>query len=298
MRVSSRAGFGSAAVALAVLGAVGISGATPASAAPAGWEVLSGISLSDSVAVKTVELHCPTGKVVSGGEAWLTASPGAVGRVGLERYAPSADGKTWTVVMRETGATNYTGDWQISARAFCVTTPSGYEVVAADKTGTNDYHRMQITAQCSGTKKLLGSGAMVYNTDGAFILDRVEAGFNDPTEIPFYTIARARTLDQGKVAHSQEDLRAYAICANKPAALERVRGLSDMVSPSMQNVPVACPAGKEPYSVGAGIHVSSIHENNRAQVLISGMRSSNAWAHEDPDGYVEDWRLSATLICG
>ncbi|MBO4210612.1 hypothetical protein [Micromonospora echinofusca] len=298
MRFTLRAGFGGAAVALAVLASVGISGVTPASAAPAGWQKLSAISASNSVGVKPLTLTCPIGKVVTGGEAWLTASLDAVGRVGLEQFAPSADGRTWTVVMRETGTTDFTGNWQISASAFCVTTPSGYEVVSADRTGWNDYHRISKTVSCTGTKKLLGSGAMVYNTDGAFILDLVEPGFNDAAEVPFYTYARARTLDQAKAAHGLEALRAFAICANKPAALERIRNGSDLVSSSTRNVTLGCPAGKEPYSVGAGIEVSSIHENSRAQVLISGLRSSNTWAHEDPDGYVENWRLSGTVICG
>ncbi|GAB2944971.1 hypothetical protein GCM10027280_37230 [Micromonospora polyrhachis] len=301
MRVPTRFGLGRAAVALAVLTAGGIGWAAPASAAPAGMEVITLLTAPNS-ADKSRTLTCPVGKVVTGGGGYLTASPGAVGRVAMDQFAPSADGRSWTVGMREVGPVKYTGDWAFTVVAICATAPSGYQIVSEVKSGWNDYHQMSKTATCPGTKKLLGSGAQVENTNGAFVLTYVEPGFNSVTELPTYTIGTARTVEQGTVAHGQESLRAFAICANQPAGYERVRATSPMTSPSMHNVPVSCPTGKSPYSVGGGINVSSIHEDDRTQVMLTGVRSSgsqaNAWAYEDADGWAETWYASVTVICG
>lgn len=66
MRVPTRFGLGRAAVALAVLTAGGIGWAAPASAAPAGMEVITLLTAPNS-ADKSRTLTCPVGKVVTGG---------------------------------------------------------------------------------------------------------------------------------------------------------------------------------------------------------------------------------------
>ncbi|MEV5766785.1 hypothetical protein AB0L34_19760 [Micromonospora sp. NPDC052213] len=250
---------------------------------------------------RTRTVPCPAGKVALGGGGYLTSPSDAAGRVAMDRSAPSTDGTSWTVSMREVGAVKYTGDWRFTYFAFCADRPSGYQVVSEVKTGWNDHHRLSKTAACPGTTKVLGSGAEVYNSNSAFVLDRVSLGDalwpNGGTN---YTWAVARTVDQGTVAHGTEALRTFAICANEPAGYEVVRAASEMTSGSLRNVAGSCTLGKL-LSVGAGIEVSSIHEDDRTQTLLTGLNgtagTANAWAHEDADGYAEAWGLSLALVC-
>ncbi|GAB3140527.1 hypothetical protein GCM10027290_11490 [Micromonospora sonneratiae] len=293
---ASLAGAGWAAPAFAEIDPI------PANPVVSGLEKVSETT-SPGSSDRTHTVPCPSGKVALGGGGYLTASTDAVGRVAMDKSAPSTDGASWTVSMREVGAVKYTGEWRFTVFAFCANRPTGYQVVSEVKTGWNDFHRLSKTTACPGSTKVLGAGAEVYNSNSAFVLDRVAPGDAvSPNGGTNYTWAVARTVDQGTAAHGTEALRTFAICATEPAGYEVVRAATDMTSSSFKNVPGTCTTGKKLLSVGAGINVSSIHEDDRTQTLLTGLNgstagSANTWAYEDADGYVEAWGLSLALVC-
>lgn len=277
-------GFARLAVALVALGTVGVGWTAPASAAPAGL-VLVGETTAESSSDKALSVSCPANKIVTGGGAYLTTSPDAWGRVGVDRLEPLANGSGFIATMREAGPVGYDGDWRFTTRAICVSPPSGYQVVAVTGAAGTQY----VTASC-GTKSVIGMGGRVNGGTGDVVLDQVVPS----ADLKSVTV---RGVPVQGATTTGWSVTAFAVCATAVAGLERLSDTSPSDSGSHSIADVTCPDGKALYSVGADINVGN------GQVLLSGVNigpeyAVRVWADEDADGLAGNWTVAAYGICG
>ncbi|WP_437991909.1 hypothetical protein [Sorangium sp. So ce145] len=135
-------------------------------------------------------------------------------------------------------------NWQITAYATCSRQLSGLTVAKADSSSSSSASRTW-TVSCPSGKKVVGSGGTITNGNGRVKIDEIR-----PNE----------TLDQVTVTASEDQdgttsnwsLRAYAVCADAPTGLVRVRATAAN-GWDRRPVVAACPAEKRLLSVAGGV---------------------------------------------
>lgn len=115
-----------------------------------------------------------------------------------------------------------------------------------------------------------------------------------------YRVSAAETAPQ-----TTDDwwVSAYAVCANPPGRYHIVTHLSDWSSASKQTSDVACPSGENVLGTGARIIPANIGGQYEHGIGLQVARVdalgvlTRSQAHEQPAGYVHDWRLEAFAVC-
>jgi hypothetical protein len=256
-------------------------------AAVAGHEIVGKSSAIDSTSNRSVTVPCPAGKQVVGAAGHKSFAAGGQALVSRIRPNPGLTSVTVSGVEDETG---YTGDWGVSAWAFCATPLPGLARVAATS-ATNSTNK-SFPVSCPAGKKLLGAGGEITGGAGQVVLNTVRPNSG-------LSSANAAGLEDGDGFAGNWSVTAYAVCANPPSGLQRVTDTSASDSTD-KTVPANCPLGTRPLGIGGEV------TNGAGQVsmdLLPGtvgddLVGANARAFEDESGYAGNWSVTAYAICG
>jgi hypothetical protein len=270
-------------VALALL-PTGLSGS--AFAAVAGHEIVGAASVIDSVHSKTVTVTCPSGKQVVGVAGSKSLAAG--GQALVSRIRPDSGLKSATVSGREDGS-GFTGNWGVTAQAFCATPLPGLERVVA--TSTTSSSNKTITAVCPAGKKLLGAGGEITNGSGQVVLDDLRPR-SDLTGV------LATGLEDGDGYAANWSVTAFAVCATPPAGLQRVAATSASTS-NDKSVQPNCTGGKRPLGVGGEVNsgAGQVSMDLSPFRVVDDFVGANARAFEDDTGFTGSWSVTAYAIC-
>ncbi|BCJ68675.1 hypothetical protein [Polymorphospora rubra] len=168
--------------------------------APAGYEVVSGISAPASVDENWHTVPCPFGKVALGaGGAVIGANNSEILLEDLR-----IDTGSVTVAGAEDG-TGFAGNWQIQATAICADQPAGYERRLNDS-GYDSVSSKSVTVTCSPGRQVHGIGAEILGGNGEVRLTAAHA--------PDTTSVIASAVEDEDGFGGSWKVRAFAICAN------------------------------------------------------------------------------------
>jgi hypothetical protein len=253
-----------------------------ASAAMVGIERPSANSPSNS-SDKGVTVTCPPGKRLTGGGGEIV---GGGDGVALNDVIPNPELTAVTINGVEEQA-GFATNWTVRGLALCAIPPPGLERIVA--TSPNDSANKTVTATCPAGKRLLGAGGEVSGGGGEVVLEDVR--------VPNLTSVTVQGIEDEDGTAVDWLLRAYAICANPVAGLERVVGTSptDSVEKSIRP---ACPEGKR--LVGAGAEITG----GGGQVTLEEIvpigippTALQAKGQEDTNGTASNWSVRAIAIC-
>lgn len=273
-------------ISVAVLAAVTLAPAGPASAAVPGLErVLSPESVNNSTSPKTAVATCPAGKRVIGTGARIS---GGQGQVAIDDLTPNAN----LTAVRVTGYEDddgFSGNWTVLAIAICANPLPGLERVA-NAEGPNPDNAKSVDAQCPGTKRVIGSGAEI--TGG---LGQVNIEFLFPQFTPRLSSGRAFEDQDG--ASGNWTFTVYSICADSSLPGQRLQAEStgfDSLSP--KGITAGCPAQRV---VSPGFAIVQGNGQVAIQEIIpnSTLTTHRVAAAEDQDGLSGVWDLRSFPTC-
>jgi hypothetical protein len=274
------------AVVVATQGSVQVVAVETASAAVPGWQIVSAFSKWDSGIYKSAEARCPSGKRVisTGFKIW-----GGEGDIVLDDLIPSATSVRAGAGEDQDG-TSVT--WAIEAQAVCANPLPRMEIVSATSrlgTGGSRY----ITAECTGDRTAVGSGASLANGWGHISLDMLLLGGDQVT---------ASGVDDQDGYSGVWSVTAYAVCATPPPGLTYHGDFSSSSDPKYLRA--SCPDGAWPLGVewevaGDGetyVHGSKVYRGVDPDTMrpFSG---AELWANEDDDGYEGGWSAQTGVLC-
>jgi hypothetical protein len=253
-------------------------GASTASAAVTGLQVVSAVTEGGPASPKSVTATCPAGKRVVGTGVYID---GVDGRVMLDDLIPTS------TTVRVTGYEDQAGtsaSWWIRAFAVCSDPLRGLEIVSATKVaGPNG---ATANASCSAGKRSLGAGASITGGLGQVVLDAMR-----PTDAG----ASATAFEDADGAPRTWRLTSYAICAVAPAGLERVIHTAPADSQDKVGSPT-CSAGKHPLGIGWNVGAGGA---GRVGVDIAWPQAGAATiaARENGPNVAVSWSLVSHLVC-
>jgi hypothetical protein len=272
---------GAVPIVVSVVALVG-AGAGTASAAIVGIERPSANSPLNS-ADKGVTVTCPAGKRLTGGGGEIV---GGDDGVAINDVIPNPE-LTGVTVNGVEGQAGLATNWFIRGLALCAIPPPGLERIVA--TSANTSTNKTVTATCPAGKRLLGAGGEISGGGGEVVLEDIR--------VPNLTSVTVQGVEDEDGTAVDWLARAYAICANPVAGLERVVGTSptDSVEKSIRP---ACPAGKRLVGNGAEI-IGGGGQVTLEEDLPIGIPPTSAQAkgQEDANGTASDWSVRAIAIC-
>lgn len=241
-----------------------------AHAAVAAPERVTAISPGSSSS-KGVNSSCPAGKRVLGAAGRTNDGSG---QVVLDDLAPNAALTGATAYGAEDG-NGYSDPWVAISEPICATPPASLELVTASS--PKDSSSKGVTATCPSGKRVVGTGADLNGAAGQVVLDDIAPNTT-------LTAVTAFAAEDGNGYAPTWTLRAFAVCANKPAGLQRVASTSASASDGSGKFQSAiCPAGKDLLGVGGALN------GGAGQVVIdefnprSDLSGADVFAKEDED---------------
>lgn len=241
----------------AVLVAVQLAGAVPASAVTGLHKVQSPVSAYDSQSPKTVTAFCPLGERVIGGGASVLSDNAVVGKkLTLTQLRPVGsvinEKDRYVVTMAET-TPGTTGNWAVGAQAICApaSSLSGYQIVPAATLASSE--SVQATAAvCPAGKVVIGTGGRINNgiDNGGFARVVLQvARASGPGDI-----ARVQAHEGASGYSGSWNVTSYAVCVNPPPGYQVVFGESpERLSESEKLAFAICPGNKRVHGAGAAI---------------------------------------------
>lgn len=152
---------------------------------------------------KGLAITCPAGKKVVGVGGQVNV--GASGWVGLQRLKIESATKV-RIRASETGFPGEGANWSVKGYAICANPLPGHEVVSA--TSANDSSDVKsITRFCTGSKKMLGYGGDVENSDQRAVLDEI-------LPVPSMTAVNVISSESLGGTVSPWVAKTFAVCAN------------------------------------------------------------------------------------
>jgi hypothetical protein len=270
---------------LLLLAALALSGASAstASAAVPGLQTVKRSSAFNSNSPKSVTAPCPLGKRVIGTGAEIN---GARGQAVIDDLTPTPDLRAVTVTAYEDDD-GTSANWSVSAYAICANPPPGLQLVPSSSPSNSS--DKTLTASCPLGKRLTGIGGDVTNGRGQVVMDLVPN--------PELRTVTVRGFEDQNGTTAGWSLRAYAICANPLAGLQRVVRQSPQDSANPKSITAPCPTGKRLIGTGADI------ANSDGQVVLDDLSPNAArgsvlvTAYEDDNGTTARWSMRALAIC-
>lgn len=164
---------------------------------PAGLELVTATSASNSLNVKDVRARCSPGKKVIGTGAQII---GGLGQVVIDELIPVPDSASARAFEDGTGTT---ANWSVRAYAICAAPLSGYSILSA-RSVESSYGPKSVQASCPAGKVSLGGGWNIDDGFGQVLVDQV-------TPRSSGVMVTGYEDDDGTSA--SWDLTSYAICA-------------------------------------------------------------------------------------
>jgi hypothetical protein len=253
-------------------------GATPASAAVPGLQVVSATSALNSNTLKAVTATCPSGKRVVGTGFQLL---GGQGDVILDDVLPTATNVTVSAGEDQDGTV---ANWKITALAVCANPLPGLEIVTVTSAFGQSTGK-SASAFCPGGKRVIGTGAALTNGFG-----QVSVGNLTMSSTGVFAFG----IDDQDGYTGSWSITAYAICANPLPGLTFVTGASAFDSTTSKLASANCPAGRVALGLGWGMG-----GGGEAHVNFAGIGGSGVTlvANEDDDGFSGNWQLNPVVIC-
>src|SRR5262245_39968311 len=254
-----------------------------ASAAVTGLERISSTSPINS-SNKSATATCPGGKRVVGAAGQLT---GVFGDVTLGLVRPNSALTSVTAQGRE-DENGTVLNWTVTAYAVCADPPPGLGLVTA--ASPDNSANKAVTATCPAGKRLLGTGAEVDGGAG-------QAAPNDVIPGSTLRAATVQGLEDENGTSANWHVRAYAICSNPVAGLERVVAQSPTDSATTKTATASCPAAKQ--VVGAGGELGGGGGEVVLDDLIPapGLTDVTVRGEEDEDDTAANWFGRSFAIC-
>ena len=236
-------------------------------------------------AAKSLTATCPAGTKVIG--AGGDTTPGS-GEVLLDVLRPNAALTSVTLHASE-DEDGTTATWYLQAFIICATAPVGLELVTATSASSSAGTR-SVTATCPGAKRLLGSGAEIVGAPTQVLLD-------GQLPNPGLTAVTVNALEDETGTSASWSVKAYAICSDLIAGLQRV-AVTGAIDSTASKVAIApCPGGKSVIGLGGTINSPNgqvVLDALFADIAVSG---ANMSAFEDGTGNDATWSLTAYAIC-
>jgi hypothetical protein len=234
---------------------------------------------------KGIVATCPAGmKVLSAG---ADVTPGN-GEVVIDQITPAGDLRSVHVRAHEDD-TATSSNWFVQAFATCAYPPPGLERITA-ATASSSANK-GIIATCPAGKKLFGIGADLNVSNGQVLIDRL-------TPNSALTALTVRAVEDEDGTTASWALRAFAICANPIAGMQRVMVTAPTPNalPSA-NVQIPCPGGKG--LLGAAGQIAGAAGQIVLDAVYSdpGLTTAGFAAWEDETGTAQPWDLTTFGIC-
>jgi hypothetical protein len=261
-------------VGLVVLAVVDVS---PARAAVPGLQIVSAVTVADSVSPKSAVATCPAGKRVIGTGVYLD---GVAGDVVVDDLVPTTSSVVATGYERGGGTAAV---WWIRAFAVCAAPLPGLTIVTTTTAATSSHKT--VSAACPTGTQVLGAGAAVTGGLGGVTLDALWPDTASVTAAAFED-AFATTVDW--------TLTTHAICAQAPPGLVRVT--AGVVGATTAATSPVCPAGTA--TLGLGWDISSRYGG---RILVEGAMPTAGGAHvgarATDTAVAPGWVLAARAVC-
>jgi hypothetical protein len=277
----------SLAVGIALVLVAGFEGS--ASAAAAGLQRVDAGTPTNSQN-KSATVTCPAGKRVLGAGAGLEADAAQVA-INDVVPDPTLTSVTAQALEDQNGAP---GAWGAIADAICAPPPPGLERIVA--TSPTDSVNKTVTASCPAGKRLLGGGGEISAGGGQVVLEDIRLN-----NLASVTVQGVEDEDG---TTGTWFARAFAICANQVAGLERVAATSPTNS-SDKSAAADCPSGKG--LLGAGAEITAAGGQVALSQISPGFTLGSetgdppnrafVGAFEDENGTASNWSVRAIAIC-
>lgn len=274
-----------------LLAAAGLNVVTagPAAAIP-GLGNVSVATAVDSNVFKSAVATCPAGQRVIGGGARLTIS---TGEVSVTRLAPTAAADGYEAGAYE-DFDGFAGAWGLVVTAICANPPPGYTIVTA-LSPMGSPATASVTATCSGTLQVLGTGGAVSPGRGVSVLTGV---------MPNFQVAPNAVITSGAETPGfagSWNVQSWAICAAPVAGHTVVVTVGVATSASPKTLTSTCPAGRPVHgvgflTVGAGVGEIFLNAAFPNPPLPVGT-SVPVTASEDQGGVAGNWAIRTFAIC-
>jgi hypothetical protein len=235
---------------------------------------------------KSATATCPAGSQLLGGAGEISSEAGSQGQIALNDIIPNP-ALTGVTVQGLEDQNGTTATWFVEAHANCWAAPPGLERVVA--TSANDSQNKSVTATCPTGKRVLGTGGEISGGGRDVSLTTLR-----PNNLVSVT-AQGSEDENGTAANWL--VRAFAICANPVAGLERVAATSLTDSSPGKTAIANCPSGK--HVVGAGGEITG----GGGQVVLDEIAETAeitnvaVQAFEDENGTANNWSARAIAIC-
>ena len=164
-------------------------------------ELVESVSASSSTDAKIEHAVCPAGKSVVGTAGEALGAPSLL--VGI-RPNPGLQSVDVSGFEREGGTT---GNWHVTAVAFCATPPPGLQLVSASSQIDSE-EISTATATCPAGKYLVGTGGGLSGINGQGMLD-------DLRPDPNLTRVTVTGIEDENGFSGDWNVQASAICANR-----------------------------------------------------------------------------------
>jgi hypothetical protein len=205
-----------------------------------------------------------------------------------DRVAENRDGKARGLLRRPSLVIGFTLGVLLSGLgASASAAVTGLEQVVA-QSPTNSSNK-SVTAFCPSGKRVLGAGGDISNGLGQVVLGLVR-----PDAALTSVTVQGREDENGTA--DNWSVRAIAVCAPPPPALERVSAASASNSAN-KAVTATCPSGKR--LLGAGVEIDGGGGQAAPNDVIPGsaLKGVTVQGLEDENGTAVNWRARAYAIC-
>ena len=268
---------------------VAVSAAGPAQAVPS-MSFVTASTPSDTRLGRTHSAHCPSGRRVLGGGAYVGNGAGEV-HVDILRPVTTPTGDSFLAnasVANRPDGTSWRGSWFLVVYAICGAAPPGLQYISATSTSGFATTR-SATVSCPSGKRVIGAGGQISPAFGTVILDEVA---------PSTGLTSVRVAAYGGAAPSSLPWRveAFAVCANPISGLTLASALSPSDSLD-KSVTVFCPTGTRIHGLGHDLNGAVGRAGATAVFPSQPLTSATLYASEYLPGFRESWHSRVYAIC-
>lgn len=229
---------------------------------------------------------CPGPRKITGGGGDLT---GGFGRVTLNHTVPEPLGDTYWFAGGEEDPGGGLPGWSLRSYVICASALPGHSLEQAGSPNDNSSPKTA-TVSCPAGKRVVGAGGRTANGDGHVALEGIVPN-------AALTAVTATAAEDPDGFDGNWVVVAYAVCADRPAGLQRVSASSPPDSEEINYATAPCPAGKN--LLGTGVELVDADgrvalDDLRPNALLT---SNTVTGIENRFHHPGDWSITAHAIC-